>query len=322
MVIRSSSAREAEQLVAELRQGNAVRREAAIARLRVLGSRAIARLSTLVRHDGNAAARASALKALEGIDDPRIVAIAIEALEDKDDDVRVAAIAALGAWVVREEGTLVMDALVTIALDRLQHSGARLAALDALSQLPRDILQPILEQTSVDSSAIAPMGGDDPGHVQEWLALHGDAPLSALHALIAHIREREDREPQAARRHEWLIARGAVHASLARRGSRVALYDLREAFDVAQSPLPLDFLTAISTIGDATCLEPMARAWSTAPPAEAWWRDRLADVAADIVGRLSLTGRNPVVKRIRTKWTGFLNTISQTRPSRSPARRT
>jgi hypothetical protein len=304
VVIRSSSAHEAQQLIAELHHTDVVRREAAIARLRVLGSRAVTRLSALVRHDATASARASALKALEGIDDPRVVGIAVAALQDQDDDVRVAAIAALGGWVVREEGTLVMDALVKIALDRLQPSGVRIAALDALSQLPRDIVQPILEHTSVDSST--PKEGDDAGDVQEWLAQHSSAPLSALHALITQIREREGREPQAARRREWLMARGAVHAALARRGSRVALYDLREAFDGAQTPLPVDFLTAVTAIGDASCLEPMARAWSTAPPGEAWWRDRLADAAADIVSRLSLTGRNPVVKRIRAKWAGFL----------------
>jgi hypothetical protein len=314
VVIRSSSAREAQQLVAELREADAVRRDAAIARLRVLGSRAVTRLSTLVRHDANAAARASALRALDGIDDPRVVEIAIGALRDADDDVRVSAVTALAGWVVREQGTRVMDALVTIALDRVQPSSVRLAALDALSQLPRDIVQPILEQTPVDASG--PDGGDDPRDVQEWLAHHGDAPLSSLHGLIAHIREREGREPQAARRREWLIARGAVHAALARRGSRVALYDLREAFDGAQSPLPLDFLTAVTTIGDVTCLEPMARAWSTTPPGEAWWRDRLADAAADVASRLSLTGRSPAVKRVRAKWAGFLSTTLRTRLSR------
>ena len=141
------------------------------------------------------------------------------------------------------------------------------------------------------------------------------------------------------------MARGAVHAALARRGSRVALYDLREAFDGAQTPLPLDFLTAVTAIGDASCLEPMARAWSTAPPGEAWWRDRLADAAADIVSRLSLTGRNPdgqtdprevggISRPVRPEHASTeaqrpdvafrqraLNTISRTRPSRSPAPR-
>ena len=97
-----------------------------------------------------------------------------------------------------------------------------------------------------------------------------------------------------------------MHAALARRGSRVALYDLREAFDAAQEPLPLDFLTAVTTIGDASCLEPMARAWAAAAPTEKWWRDRLAEAATDIMHRTRLSGRSALMKRIRAKWAGFM----------------
>jgi hypothetical protein len=85
----------------------------------------------------------------------------------------------------------------------------------------------------------------------------------------------------------------------------VALYDLREAFDAAEGPLPLDFLTAIALQGDLTCLEPMARAWAAAP-AERWWRSRLQEAASDILRREGLSGRHAVVKRVRTKWPGFI----------------
>ena len=131
-----------QQLVAELRQKNAVRREAAIARLRVLGHRALARLSTVATEDDDPAARASALKVLDGLDDPKVPSLALRAMSDADVDVRVAAIAVLRPWLVREEGTGIMDALVAAALDRDQPSAVRLAALDALAQLPRDIVQP------------------------------------------------------------------------------------------------------------------------------------------------------------------------------------
>ena len=100
--------------------------------------------------------------------------------------------------------------------------------------------------------------------------------------------------------------RGALHLALARRGSRVALYDLRESFDAAQEPLPLDFLTAVIAIGDATCLEPMARAWAAASAQETWWRERLADAAADIMHRTRLSGRSALVKRLRAKFPQFL----------------
>ena len=104
-----------------------------------------------------------------------------------------------------------------------------------------------------------------------------------------------------------MLARGAAHAALARRGSRVALYDLRESFDAAQEPLPLDFLAAATMLGDTATLEPLARAWAAAAPVEKWWRERLRDAADEIMKREKLTGRSAVVKRLREKWPGFLS---------------
>jgi hypothetical protein len=84
---------------------------------------------------------------------------------------------------------------------------------------------------------------DDPTSLGAWLAEHGaTAPFSALHAAVAGAREREQAESLSRRRDEWTRMRGAAHLALAHRGSRVALYDLREAFDVAGQPLPADFL--------------------------------------------------------------------------------
>lgn len=290
--------------MAELRDADPIRRDSAIARLRVLGSRTVTTLASLAEHDPVPSTRASALKALDGIDDPRIPATALRALQDADTGVRLAAIAALRPWVIREEGTGIMDALVTLALDRAGASAIRLAALDALSDLPRDIVQPILEQAPADTGATP--AADEAADVLEWLAHHSDAPLSALHALVARSRERELATAQPDSRREWQAVRGAVHVALARRASRVALYDLRESFDAAVSPLPLDFLTAVMTIGDASCLEPMARAWAATPPGDSWWRARLAEAAQGIVRRDALTGRNAVIKRIRSRWAGFL----------------
>jgi hypothetical protein len=304
LVIPSPSPRDVQALVQQLYERDAVAREAAIARLRILGGRTVARLSALVSQGPDPVARASALQALEGIDDPRVPAVALRAVRDDDLGVRLAAIAALRPWVVREPGAAIIDVLVPAALDRSQPSAIRLAALDALSELPRDILQPVLDQTHREE--IDPEAADDPGAVQEWLTGHADAPLSQLHGLIARAREREHAEPQASRRREWLAVRGAVHAALARRRSRVALYDLREAFDAAHAPLPLDFLAAMAALGDAECLEPLARAWAAAPATEGWWRSRLVETAAGIVRAHRLTGRHAAVKRVRLKWRGFV----------------
>jgi hypothetical protein len=291
------------QLVAALLDGKADRREAAVARLRIAGSRAVPQLDTLIRSDAPAEARAAALKALEGSQDNRAADLALSALGDGDVNVAVAAIGVLRTWITRESRPTVLDALTGVALDPARPDAVRLAALDALSELPRDLVQPVLQQAARD--ALAAGAVEDPIAAREWLAAHPDASLSELHALATRIREHERREPAARVIQDWVVTRGAVHAALARRGSRVALYDLRESFDAAQGPLPLDFLGAVTAIGDASCLEPLARAW-TASPREAWWRTRLSEAAADILRREKLTGRAAVVKRLRAKYPGFL----------------
>ena len=146
---------------------------------------------------------------------------------------------------------------------------------------------------------------DDPSAARDWLTSAPRAPLSRIHELVMHARESERAEAGLSSAADWLVTRAAAHVALARRGSRVALYDLRESFDAAAVPLPVDFLVAAGLVGDETCLEPLARAWAAAPN-EAWWRDRLRDAAADIVKREKLTGRSGAVRRIREKWTGFL----------------
>lgn len=289
------------RLLTDLRSGDAVRRDAALARLRVLGPRAVGPLSALVTSSEAGTVRTDALRALDGIDDPRVIRIALDALDASEPAIRIAAIAVLRGWVAREEGTQVLDALTARALDRAESSDVRLAALDALSELPRDIVAPVLDQAAPRQGRPA---DDEPLAMHEWVAAHADAPLSELHAQIDRLRDLERQEPLPERREGWRRARGAVHAALARRGSRVALYDLRESFDATTAPLPLDFLTAMVTIGDASCLEPLARAWG-ASPGETWWRDRLSDAAADIMRRARLSGRSAVVKRIRAKWPGF-----------------
>ena len=306
------AAGDVDRLIADLRGRNALRRDSAIARLRILGSRAVARLSPLVT-DPDPQIRVAALNALDGIEDTRVIDVALGALSGSDASSAVAALGVLRGWLAREQGTLVLEAVARTALDRQRDAEVRLAALDALSELPRTLVQPILE--SLDSRALArdkPLDGDgrailgDAATAREWIATHGaTAPLSHLHQLVVAIRERERAEPSAQRRQEWVVTRGAAHAALAQRGSRVALYDLREAFDAAAGALPLDYLTAVNAIGDASCLEPMARAWAAAP-GDSWWRDRVSEAAAEIMHRTRLSGRSAVVKRIRAKWSGFL----------------
>jgi hypothetical protein len=312
MVIKSSSAREVDRLIAQLRDGSPVEREAAIARLRIIGERAIDRLAAVVRSNAPAAAQASALRALEGIDDPRVREIALEQLEARTPAVAMAAVSALRATLTTDPG--VLDALTALALDNARPSSVRLAALDVLSELPRTTILPVLQQVGGEDPALAaraagglPMATlDEPSGVTDWLKVRGDAaPLSEIHDAIVRIRERERDEPSGRRRQEWQAARGAAHQVLAARGSRVALYDLRESFAEAQTPLPSGFVAAVAMVGDAACIESLARAWEAAGR-EPWWRARLVEAARAIVAREKLTARNPTIKKVRARYSGFL----------------
>jgi hypothetical protein len=273
-----------------------------VARLRVVGVPAFPRLALLIASRPAPAIVAAALRALEGLDDARVDPLAVEALSAAETDVAIAAIGVLRGRIAGDDGVGALDALTAAALDAGRESTVRLAALDALSDLPRELVGPVLERARRDVDTTAP--ADDPIAAREWLASRGRrAPLSVVHDIV--LRAREQGASGALRSADWLATRGAAHAVLAGRGSRVALYDLREAFDMARTPLPLDFLTAIGALGDASCLEPLARSWAALPD-EAWWRDRLAEAAREIVRRRRLGGRNAAVVRVRAKWPGFL----------------
>ena len=287
----------------ELTQADSTRREAAVARLRLLGSRAVAPLIDVLARESDPSGREAALRVFEGLDDRRAADAALQALGDADADVRVAAVAVLRPRLLDEPATRVLDALSSVAVDDTESPRVRAAAVDALRQLPDGIVQPIIDAAPLRTSAA---DFDEPAAVEEWLTAHADAPLSAMHDLIVRARQQEALAPDVVRRARWQLARGAVHAALARRGSRVALYDLREAFEQAAAPLPIDFLTAATAIGDAALLEAMAAAWTAAPASEVWWRERLTDAASTIAQRLQLTRRHTAIKRVHARWPGFL----------------
>jgi hypothetical protein len=302
---RSRRLGELDELIADLARAEGTRRDAAVARLRVMGVRVLPHLTRLL--ESSAAlpdARAAACSVLESFDDPRVIALARRALQDGDADVALAAIGVLRGWLTREDGTSALDAVSATALDKRRDGTVRLAALDALSELPPELVAPIRERAPVDGGDRPAL--DDPAALGAWLTGHGaTAPLSALHAAVTGAREREQTDTLARRRDEWTRMRGAAHLALAHRGSRVAVYDLRESFDRARTPLPADFLAAAARVGDESCLEPMARAWAGAK-GEPWWRSRLMETAADVVTRLKLTGRHATLRRVREKWPGFV----------------
>jgi hypothetical protein len=300
----SPRASQVDRLIADLQSSDPVRRDAAVARLRVLGTRSLPRLSAFIRSDGPAAARALALSALEGVDDTRAMTIALSALESTDVDAVVAGLAVLRGWVAKEAGTRVLEAVTALAVDRARDGRIRFAASEALSDLPEHLVRPIKEQAPPPASVGPPL--DDPAAGREWVQAHGrGATLSTLHDAIKAFREREESVRSGRRRDEWLLARSIAHQALAERGSRLALYDLRETLGAARSPLPPGFLVAVVKVGDASCLEPLARAWSAAARGTAW-RNQLSEAAREIVRRLKLGARSAVLKEIRATWPGLV----------------
>lgn len=295
---------EIDRLIADLQSSDSIRRDAAVARLRILGGRALPRLLELVTTHESATVRARALDALDGLDDVRAIEVAFDALRDGDVDVVIAALGVLRGWVAEETGTRLLDAITALVVDRSRDARVRVAALGALSELPEQLVKPIRDQAPPPESAGPSL--EDPVAVREWIQAYGaDATLSTLHELVTRTRERERAESSSRLREEWLQARGRAHQALAKRNSLVALYDLREAFEGATIALPQSFVSTAVAIGDASILEPLARAWA-AGGRDLDWKHQLSTAAATIMRRERLTGRSAAVKKLRANFAGFV----------------
>ena len=336
MPIRPSSSAAIRQLMAALGGPDEVQREAAIARLAVIGTRAVEHLLEEFPLASTARMRAAMLRALESSADARVVTIAREALADSSADVATAALAVLrtaaagkAPHVAREA----LDALVAVVLDRGRPAAVRLAAFDALGGLPPSIVDPVRAALAADpdphvAGRADPARGRDkpkaPGSAQAaaWAAavdgtlpptpeamkaaLHdaaATARLTELQRVVDHVRAREMGESDARQRAEWRVVRGAAHQALAARGSRLALYDLRDSLGLEEGRLPVSFLAAIEEIGDASCIEPLAAAYeASSRSGDPWWRDHVAAAFRAIVLREGLTRRHLVVKRALSRW--------------------
>jgi len=310
-----------------------VSREAAVARLIVLGARAV---QALVATAGDAAApseaRAAAFRALEAIGDRRAFLPAIATSGDAATDPAVA-VAAVGVVRARlasrapDEADRAFDHLAGLALDAGRADEVRLAAMAGIEELTGDALATIRTRLAADSkpavraraaaapeavstaeTSIAEMldrGLDSPAAVRAAVAAQGgSSPLPTLHRLVGAVREREEAARGEARA-DWTAARAAVHQALAARRSKVALYDLRETLGQAREPLPVGFLAALMSLGDASCLEPVAGAYArSSGHREDWWRAHLATAFRDIVRREGLTRRHAAVRKALARWPG------------------
>jgi HEAT repeat protein len=330
MAIKASSSKQIDALIADLAAASAVTREAAIARLTVTGARAVERVAALALSvSSSGAARAAAFRTLEGIADPRALEPALKAIAgaaDTDPKVATAAIAVARLFVRSARGAAAVDRLTAVTLDRRQHEAVRLAALRALRDLDAGTIAPLLASLADDpngavrAAAAQPKRrrsdgdpidtlaraadealSDEPDTLRRAIALAGgSAPLAQLLKIVERVREREGSASPGRRGDDWAVARAAAHLALAERGSRIAVYDLRESLERARAPLPVEFLTALSLVGDASCLEAIAGAHARAR--DTWWRDHLADAFRTIAAREKITRRHAVIKRIERKW--------------------
>ena len=319
------------RLIAELESTDTLRRETAVARLSVIGGRAVTRLLALAGDDKAAVhARLAALRALEAIGDSRSYAVAKSLAEGADVRLAIAAIGVLGELAQSDDANAdkAFDKLTGLALDASIDSDRRVAACRALEDQPAKVVKPILDALSQEDSAApvqahaarAKAGASEPIDALENAALPSDpavlvailreegagARVTLLRSLVDRVRERERATKSAAAREQWMAARGLLHQHLAARGSRLAVYDLRETLDAAASaksagPLPVGFLAAAAAVGDAACLEPLAACWMSASD-DKWWRDHLAEAFAAIARREQITRRHAIIKRILQRW--------------------
>jgi hypothetical protein len=329
------SRREVEALLADLAVDDAVRRETAVTRLSLIGLPAVEPLAQAAGR-GPALSRVAALQALELIGPSHVLEPAAACLRDGDPAVAVGALEVMGRLV--QDETRSLDEITAVALDPARDERLRLEALRILAELPRRIVAPIWRKLAGDPSeavrrrvttvpAVLPRL-DEAGALslvtsaavaRELVTAQGaSAPLPALQQFVEFLRGHEATETDEGRRAEWTAVRGALHQALAVRGSRVALYDLRESIERAGGPLPAPFLAAVSAIGDASCLEGLAAAYVRAtgrgPARDDWWRERVREAFREIVRRKRLSTRHPAMRKVASRWPAAESLTGRPRP--------
>jgi HEAT repeat protein len=276
-------------------------------------------------------ARVAILRALEAIHDPRAVGPAARLVDDPEVEVATSAVAVLRAFIRASDLALsnaAFERLTGVVLDESRKEPVRAAALEALSDLPPATTAEVLRQLRHDRSAMLrgvasrPAAKDarprtlaeaaaqsrcpEPGDLRAMIAAEGrSVPLPTLARVLDLAHAREAAETATARRTEWQAVRGAIHQALAARGSRLALYDLRESLSAVPGPLPVGFVAALERVGDATCLDPITAAYVRAARVrDPWWMEHLQTAFRAIVARERLTRRAAAVRHVFAKWPG------------------
>jgi hypothetical protein len=294
----------------------------------------------------NADAAAVILRTLELIGSTRAVPAALARLNDANDGVAVAAAGALRPHLRADDDDVaarVWEGLTALALAAGRSDPPRLAALEALGEMDTETLQPIRDRLRGDPSArmrrMAGWADDEEAPVnaaaQLEAAARGELPedadalrsfltqagatvaLSVLHELILTLRTKERAVAEASSAPDaampWTAARGAAHQVLAERQSRLAVFDLRDTFERASSRLPLGFVAAITTVGDASCLPALAAAWQQVE--DGWMRDHIAAAFQAIMIREGLTRRHAAVRKALERGAGGAKALLPARSS-------
>ena len=306
MSIKPSAASEIRTLIESLGAADDVKREGAIARLAVIGSRAVDRLAGVFAEAGTSrVTKAGILRVLEAAGDARAIPLARRALKEAG-DVAVAATGALRPLLASSSADVAaesLDILMTVLLDEKVERRVRTAAFDALQDVPevRERIGGILgnppDSRTVDAvwrDATEGRLPDAAGMLREAVQLRAaSAPLGTLQKLLDAVRTTEATPGETAAA-DWRAARGALHQALALRGSRIAVYDLRETVEAATDSLPSTFLTALHLIGDESCLAAIASAHKRSV-SDPRWRQQLEAAFHAIVKREKLS-RKPSAK--------------------------
>lgn len=316
-------------LIATLLADDPVAAEAATARLAIIG-RASVRPVLEALHDASPGQSVRLLSVLERIGDPLGLPALTMALADAHVEVAEAAVAALSSLLASPRhaaATEALDRLTSVTLDRARPASVRRAALEALSTLDLEAVALVRAQLLGDEdeeiraaarAAVAPQAASpvaapapapasdvvqaaaegrlpaEPEVLRQALAASDAVSLAELHRVILRLREEERRVPEAAA--GWQVARAAAHQALAARGSRLAVYDLRETIGQLGAATPVGVLSALQAVGDVAALDAIVDAWTAT--GDAWFRGQLAATFAAIVRRETLTRRHGAIRKL------------------------
>jgi hypothetical protein len=242
----------------------------------------------------------------------------------------------LGALLEARDAAVASSALDTLTATLLDHGRpdqVRLRALDAITSTPdpspaydADVVEPLRRQLRMDpsqamrraadggppdaapppSTAVVDLDGAAAGllpadveALRQAIATQGPAaPLTTLHRVIERVRAHErGLAPEAVE--PWRVVRATAHLALATRGSRLAVYDLRETLEALGPLTPVGMLSALQQVGDASVLDAVADAYGTSE--DGWFRGQITTIFRAVVEREKITKRHAAVKKLAAR---------------------